>query len=102
MIKSLTDVLSEALIGRKIKLYKVLDTRHNKEGVEYYITEKSILEHPKMCVIIGETFGIINSIETELIQYEGDYYNIRIVDEYNNPLNVNGFSSITSCFEYLD
>jgi hypothetical protein len=102
MVKSLTDVLNEALIGRKIKLYKVLDTRNNKEGVEYYITEKNILPHPKMCVIIGETFGIINSIETDLIPYEGDSYNILIIDEYNKPLNVVGFSSITSCFEYLD
>ena len=87
---------------KKIKLYTVLVTRHNKEGVEYYITEKGILAHPKMCVIIGETFGIIKSIDTESIPYEGDSYDIMIVGEHNNQLHVNGFSSITSCFEYLD
>jgi hypothetical protein len=68
MEKSLTDVLREALIGKKIKLYKVLDKTNSTKGLEYFITQKDNLCHPKKCQIIDESYGFVKSIETELVE----------------------------------
>jgi hypothetical protein len=102
MKTSLTEILEKELLNKKIKLYKVLEKTHNPQGIEYYLTDKDELSHPKSCTIIGESFGFINSINTEYDKYDGDYYNIIIVDENQNPLHVNGLYSITSKLEILD
>lgn len=101
MEKSLTDILREFLINKKIKLYRVLDKTANSNGIEYFITEKENLAHPKKCTIVGESYGFIKSIETEEVQYEGDYYNIVIVDDNDAPIHFNGLNSITSKFEII-
>jgi len=101
MEKSLTDVIKEALIGKKIKLYKVLDKCNSTKGLEYFVTQKDNLYHPKKCQIIGESHGFIKSIETETLEYDGDWYDIIVVDDNDSPVNVSGFNSITSKFEII-
>lgn len=102
MEKTLTDILREALIGKKIKLYKVLDKKNNENVLEYFITERSNLFHPKKCKIIGESIGVIKSIDTEHDTYDGDFYDVKIVDENNNNIHFNGLNTITSKFEIID
>lgn len=87
-------VKDNALIGKKIKLYEV----ELKGG---FITDKNDLSHPKD-KIIGETEGTIVSIETEVIQYEGDYYNIKVVDNEGKELNVTNLNSITTVIEIIE
>jgi hypothetical protein len=101
MEKSLTDILKEALISKKIKLYKVLDKMYNPQGLEYYIPETGILAHPKKCVITGESHGFIKSLETDTVEYEGDWYSFIIVDDEGKEMNVQGLNSITSKFEII-
>lgn len=101
MEKSLTDILKEALIGKKIKLYNVLDKMRSQEGMEYYMPEKGALYHPKKCVITGESYGFIKSLETDTVQYEGDWYSFVIVDDEGNQMNVQGLDSITSKLEII-
>ena len=102
MEKSLTDILREALIGKKIKLHKVLDKNNSAKGMEYFIVQKDCLIRPKKCEFIGESYGFIKSIETENDQYEGDYYNVVIVDDNDNPIHFNGLNSITSKLEIIE
>jgi len=102
MKTSLTKILEKELLNKKIKLYKVLDKTRNPQGIEYYLTDKDELSHPKNCTIIGESFGFINSINTSNETYDGDFYDIIIVDEKDNPMHVNGLNSITSKLEILD
>jgi hypothetical protein len=102
MEKSLTDILRDALIGKKIKLYKVLDKNNSVKGMEYFITQKDFLIRPKKCEITGESYGFVKSIETENDQYEGDYYNVVIVDDNDKPIHFNGLNSITSNLEIIE
>lgn len=102
MKTSLTDILKEALIGKKIKLYKVLDKTRNPKGLEYYLTDKDEIAHPKKCEIIGESVGIIISLKTEYEYYEGDSYNFLIHDISGNSVHFNGLYSITSNLEIIE
>lgn len=102
MKTSLTDILIKALVNKKIKLYKVLDKTHNPNGIEYYLTDKDELPHPKKCQIIGESYGFIKSIETFNETYEGDIYNVIVVDDSGTPMHINGLYSITSKLEILE
>ena len=101
MKTSLTDILINALIGKKIKLYKVLEKNHNPSGLEYYLTDEHDLPHPKKCKIIGETHGFIKSIDTSNDKYDGDYYDIMVVDDAGIPIHVNGLNSITCNLEII-
>jgi hypothetical protein len=98
MKKELTDILRDFLIGKKIKLYEVQEKGRN---CTYFLTDKAELPHPKNCKIISETHGIIQSIETEYISYEGDYYHVVVVDNNGKPMRVNGLYSITSNIEIV-
>jgi hypothetical protein len=102
MKTSLTEILRNALIGKKIKLYKILDKRHDKKGTEYYLTNLEDREHPTKCTVVDETHGFIKSIETFYETYDGDYYDVFIVDDNGHPLHVNGLYSITSELEIID
>lgn len=102
MKKSLTDILIEALVGKKIKLYKVLDKIHNPKGNEYYLADKGFLAHPKKCQIIGETHGTIQNLDTTDCGYDGDDYCFTIVDDNGVVLNVQGLHTITANVELLN
>lgn len=102
MKKSLTDILIEALVGKKIRLYKVLDKRYNEKGNEYFITDKGALEHPKKCEIINESHGTIQSLATQDCGYDGDNYEFIIVDDNGDVMHVNGLYSVTSIVEFLN
>lgn len=96
MKKELTDILREALIGKKIKLYKV------SSNVDYHATEEEELILSERKKIVGETFGIIQSIETDYINHEGDSYNFTVVDESGSPMHIDGLNSITSNIEIIE
>ena len=100
--QNLTDILIKALLGKKIKLYKVLDKTHNPDGDEYCVADKSAMPHPQKSEIIKEIYGTIKSIETNTDTFEGDSYNIVIIDEKNKPIHYLGLNSITSYFELMD
>jgi hypothetical protein len=102
MKKSLADILRESLIGKKIKLYKILDKQYNPKGNVYFLTDKDNILVSKKVEIIEETYGVIKNLETDKIDYEGDYYNFTIVDGDGTPIHVNGLSSITSKIEFLN
>jgi hypothetical protein len=102
MKKSLTDILIDALLGKKIKLYKVIDKQYKPEGIIYYLADKDALPHPKKCEIIEETHGTIKNLNTEHHQYEGDGYYFDIFDDEGIIMNVNGLYSITSSVEILN
>jgi len=101
MIKSLTDILKEALIGKKIKLHRVIVNRTDNP-IEFFLTHKNELKNYTDIKIIGESYGWIKSIRTFTEPYDGDYYEIVIVDEKNKPIHFNGLSSITSKLELID
>jgi hypothetical protein len=97
MKKELTDILREALIGKKIKLYKV------SSNVDYYATSKEELIPSEQKKIVGETFGIIQDIETDTETYCGDSYDFTVVDESGSRMNMGGgLSSITSEIEIIE
>ncbi len=102
MKKSLTDILIENLVGKKIKFYKVLDKQFNPKGDEYFLADKGFLSHPKKCVIIGETYGTIQNLETEHFAYEGDNYMFTIVDDNGVAMNVHGLHTITASVEFIN
>jgi hypothetical protein len=102
MKTSLTDILVNALVGKTIKLYKVIDKQHNPEGVSYYLADKGFLSHSKKCEIIGEIHGTIESLETQDCGYEGDNYEFIIVDENGVIMNVHGLHTITANVEILN
>lgn len=102
MKKSLTEILIDNLVGKKIKLFKVVDKQHTKEGNVYYLADKFNLPHYKNCEIVAETHGTIKSLDTEDCGYEGDGYYFTIVDDNNEPLNVHGLHTITATVEFLD
>jgi hypothetical protein len=96
MKKELSDILRDALIGKKIKLYKV------SSNVDYYATSKEELIPSEQKKIVGETFGIIQDIETDTETYCGDSYDFTVVDEYGSRMNIGcGLSSITSTLEII-
>jgi hypothetical protein len=97
MKTSLTEILQEALIGKKIKLYKAID---KCTGYEFYLTD--IKDKSKTIKIIDETYGFIKKIKTDSVMYEGDFYNFFIVDENGVLLHVHGLYSITSKLEIID
>ena len=96
MKKSLIEILIEALLNKKIKLYHIEDT---KSGLKFYLIDKEEL-YPTY-KIIGESYGFIKSIETSHDKYEGDNYDIVIVDGEGKPMHTNGLNSITSKFELI-
>jgi len=97
MKKELSDILREALIGKKIKLYKV------SSNVEYYTASMDELIPSEQKKIVGETFGIIQDIETDTETYCGDSYDFIIVDESGSRMNMGGgLSSITSKIEIIE
>ena len=98
MQKALLDILKEHLVGKRIKLYAVTDERSNRK---YYITDSAELAHPRKCKITGESSGIIEALEAEHIDQEGDVYNINIVDDQVVSIHFNGLYSITSKFELI-
>jgi hypothetical protein len=102
MKKKLVEILSEQLVGKKIKLYKVSDKQLNRVGYEYFIVDKHdiIINHKKM-TIIGESFGFIKSVTAEYDSYDGDFFNIVVVDEQMKELHVNGLYSLTNEIEIL-
>ena len=102
MKKSLTDILIEALVGKKIKLYKVIDKQYNPEGNEYFLADKDFLSHPKKCVIVGETHGTIQNLETQDYGYEGDNYDFTVVDDNGEELKVHGLHTITASIEFIN
>jgi hypothetical protein len=102
MKKSLADILRESLIGKKIKLYKILDKQYNPKGNVYFLTDKDNIPVSKKVEIIEETYGVITNLETDEVDYEGDYYDFTIVDGDGTPIYVNGLSSITSKIEFLN
>ena len=102
MKKSLTDILIENLVGKKIKLYKVLDKQYNPEGNKYFLADKGFLAHPKKCEIVGETHGTIQNLETEDCGYDGDNYVFTIVDDNGLPMNVHGLHTITASVEFIN
>ena len=102
MKKSLTDILIEALLGKKIKLYKVLNKTHNRKGVEILYADTDFLPHPKNFVVIGETHGTIQNIETQDCGYDGDNYEFTIVDDNGVVMNVHGLHTITASVEFLN
>lgn len=102
MKKSLTDILCDGLIGKKIKLYKVLDKQYKPEGNFYFLADKDMKSVSKKVEIIEETYGIIMDLKTEDLGYEGDYYEFTIVDSSNTRIQVNDLNSITSNIEFLD
>lgn len=97
MKKELTDILREALIGKKIKLYKV------SSNVDYHATAKEELSPFEQKNIVGETFGIIQDIETDTETYCGDSYNFTVVDESGSRMHIGcGLGSITSNIEIIE
>lgn len=96
MKKELTDILIEALIGKKIKLYKV------SSNIDYYATSTEELSPSEQKKIVGETFGIIQGIETDTESYFGDSYNFVVVDESGSRMHIGcGLSSIKSTIEII-
>lgn len=96
---SLIEILRNALVGKKIKLYKVLDKTTNKNGLEYYLIDLGEKPHPTKCEVISESHGFIKSINAEYVEYEGDLYLIEIVDDNGQPLHFKGLNSVTSKLE---
>jgi len=96
--KTLTDIICEALVGKKLKLYHIQSTNGSKKT--FYATDKQELLNTDK--VIGETHGLVQSIETETETYSGDYYKVVIVDENGTPMHVNGLNSITSGFEIVE
>ena len=103
MKKSLTDILNENLVGKNIKLYKVLDKRYEPDIREIFLTDKDALPHPKKCEIIGESVGIIANIESDYdVRNRGDYINIKFVDDKGEKIIVLNSNSTTSKLEFIN
>jgi len=103
MKKSLTDILIENLVGKKIKLYKVLDKRYEPDTREYFLSDKGFLPHPKKCEIIGESVGTIKNIVSNYDSYnKADFIQIEFVDDKGHKILVLDSNTTTSNLEFIN
>jgi hypothetical protein len=98
MEKELTDFLIEALIGKKIKIYKFKNENNPDGGYYLYATKKT----DEDLIFISEMSGTIVNLSTYYYGYDGDDYNFDIIDDEGKPLIVYGLNSITSKIEFLN
>lgn len=103
MKTSLTEILVQALVGKRVKLYKVLDKRYEPDFREYCLLDERSLPHPKKCEIIGDAEGVIKNIASEYDVYnKSDYVTIHIVDDNDKPIFVHDANTVTSNVELLN
>ena len=103
MKTSLTDILTQALVGKRVKLYKVLDKRYEPDVREYYLIDTMYLPHPKKCQIVEEVEGVIKNIKSEYDTYnKSNYFDIQIVDDKDKLMFVYDANTVTSNIELLN
>jgi hypothetical protein len=77
--KSLVEIISDSLYGKKVKLFKF--AHHYQNDISYYFVNEPDFGGPKKTQPkpIGEAVGQIIKFEAKVIPYEGDWMELIVL-----------------------